>query len=230
VRDSEYVEVLPDGALALAAVDDDAADALLEEARRRARELGLGTLEFRPSPGDLVHQRLLVRHDFRLRDEVLALRRQLHEPEPAPVWPEGVGVRPFVAADAPAVHALLDEAYGGWDTAYVPLAHEEWKRSMMGDPEFDPTVWWLAERDGAPVGCSLWWSSGWLKDVAVREGERGHGVGTALVRHGLAEFARRGLGHVGLKVDGRNPTGAQRLYERLGFVVERRDQVWALSL
>ena len=51
-------------------------------------------------------------------------------------------------ADAKAVHALLDEAYRAWDSRYVPLAHDDWLRWMTGDIDFDPTVWWLAERDG----------------------------------------------------------------------------------
>ena len=50
------------------------------------------------------------------------------------------------------------------------------------------------------------------------------------MQQGLAEFARRGVARVGLKVDAANPTGAVRLYERLGFVLERREAVWASSL
>jgi ribosomal protein S18 acetylase RimI-like enzyme len=139
-------------------------------------------------------------------------------------------VRTFTPGDSAAVHALLDDAYSAWDRRYVPLAHDDWVRAMTGDVEFDPAVWWLAERAGALAGCALWWSSGWLKDIAVSEGERGRGLGNSLLQLGLAEFARRGLHRVGLKVDAANPTGALALYERNGFVVERRDQIWALSL
>jgi ribosomal protein S18 acetylase RimI-like enzyme len=46
----------------------------------------------------------------------------------------------------------------------------------------------------------------------------------------LVEFARRGVRRAGLKVDAANPTGAPRLYARLGFTIERREQIWALSL
>jgi ribosomal protein S18 acetylase RimI-like enzyme len=225
-----YAAVSPSGVLTLAAAEDAAADALLEHAVRRARERGLEQLELRPLPGDAVHARLLDRHRFQLRTDVLAMWRRLAAVEPDAVWPPQIAVRSFDAADAPAVHALLDEAYRGWDTSYVPLAYEDWRSAMTGDAEFDPAVWWLAERDGVLAGCALWWSSGWLKDLAVGERERGRGIGAALVRHGFAEFARRGVRRVGLKVDAANPTGAPRLYERLGFSVERREQVWALAL
>jgi hypothetical protein len=33
-----------------------------------------------------------------------------------------------------------------------------------------------------------------------------------------------------LKVDAATPTGAIRLYERLGFVTKRGEAIWALSL
>jgi ribosomal protein S18 acetylase RimI-like enzyme len=156
--------------------------------------------------------------------------KRLGATEPEPAWPDGVAVRTFEPVDGEAVHMLLDEAYRGWDAGYVPLAHEDWLRAMTGDAEYDPTVWWLAERDGVLAGCALWWSSGWLKDIVVRESERGRGVGAALIRQGFAEFARRGVRRVGLKVDAANPTGAPRLYERLGFVTEQREQIWALTL
>jgi ribosomal protein S18 acetylase RimI-like enzyme len=225
-----YAAVSPAGGLTLVAEVDAEADALLARAVARGRERGLATLELQPLPGDEVQVRLLERHGFQLRTDVLAMWRRLAATEPEPEWPRGIVARTFGPDDARAVHALLDEAYGAWDTSYVPIADEDWRSAMTGDPEFDPTAWWLAERNGALAGCALWWSSGWLKDLVVRERERGQGIGAALVRHGFAEFARRGVGRAGLKVDAANPTGAPRLYERLGFITERREQIWALTL
>jgi ribosomal protein S18 acetylase RimI-like enzyme len=201
-------------------------DELLDRARDRARERGFRTLSLTTAraAGDLERQ------GFRLVQETLALGRPLDGPIDEPAWPAGIRVRTFEPADAGAVHALLDEAYRAWDSRHVPLAHDDWLRWMTGDPDFDPTVWWLAEREGELAGCALHWRTGWLKDLAVRGPERGRGLGAALVRQGLAEFARRGVARVGLKVDAANPTGAVQLYERLGFVLERREAVWASSL
>jgi ribosomal protein S18 acetylase RimI-like enzyme len=225
-----YAALSPGGGLTLAAADSAQADALLGEAVARARERGLDRIELRPVSGEPAHAGLLGRHPFVLRADILAMWRKLDGEEEEPEWPPGVQVRTFEVSDAADVHGLLDAAYGAWDEAYVPLAHEDWVRAMTGDAEFDRTVWWLAERDGSLAGCALWWSSGWLKDVVVRESERGRGLGGALIRHGFAEFARRGVGRVGLKVDAANPTGAPRLYERLGFKTMQREQIWALSL
>jgi ribosomal protein S18 acetylase RimI-like enzyme len=225
-----YAAVSPDGELTLIATDDATGEALLEQAAARARERGLAQLELRPLPADGVHAHVLDRYGFVLQTDVLAMIRAISPLEPEPVWPKGIAVRTFEPDDAAAIHALLDQAYRGWDRTYVPLAHDDWVRAMTGDIEFDPTTWWLADRNGALVGCALWWKSAWLKDIVVRGGDRGHGLGTALIRHGLAEFARRGVRRAGLKVDAANPTGAPRLYERLGFTTQRREQIWALSL
>jgi ribosomal protein S18 acetylase RimI-like enzyme len=225
-----YAAVTPAGGLVLAARDEATADALLGRAVERAREQGFASLQLNVLNRDEQHARLVRVHPFELQTEVLTMWRGLGGTQSEPAWPEGTSARTFEPADASAVHALLDEAYRGWDTHYVPLAHEDWVPLMTGDIEFDPTVWWLAERNGELVGCALWWSGGWLNDIVVRQSERGRGLGSALVRQGFAEFARRGKQRVGLKVDTANPTGAPRLYERLGFVTERREQIWALSL
>jgi len=224
-----YAALSPSGDLTLAAATDSEADALLDRAIERARESGLEALALRPLPQDELIARLLERRCFLLQTDLLVMWRKLSAEEP-PDWPGGIATRTFEPADAPAVHALLDEAYGGWDTTYVPLAHEDWVKSMTEDVEFDAKTWWLAEREGALAGCGLWWSGGWLKDIVVRESERGRGLGAALIRQGLVEFARRGVRRVGLKVDAGSPTGAPRLYERLGFRTEGREQIWALSL
>src|SRR5437763_6584784 len=224
-----YAALSPGGELTLAAATDAEADRLLEQALGRADERGLGKLTLRPLPGNAVHTRLLERRGFELQTDVLAMSRTVATHEEEPEWPDGIAARTFEPADAPAVHALLDEAYGGWDITYVPVPHEDWVAWMTGDAEFDPTAWWLAERDGVLVGCALWWASGWLKDIVVRESERGRGLGAALIRQGLAELARRCVRRVGLKVDAGNPTSAPRLYERLGFTTEGREQVWALN-
>jgi GNAT superfamily N-acetyltransferase len=158
--------------------------------------------------------------------EILTLWCEVDRDVPAPVWPDGIAVRTFERRDARAVHELLDEAYAGWDSGYVKVAHAHWSRAMLGDAEFDPALWLLAERDGALAGCALHWASGWLKDLAVREPERGRGLGRALVLAGLHACAQRGARRVGLKVDAANPTGARELYASVGFVAEERIESW----
>jgi ribosomal protein S18 acetylase RimI-like enzyme len=140
------------------------------------------------------------------------------EPQP-PVWPEGVAVRTYRDDDAAAVHALMDEAFAA--NAEVVLPFDRWLPWMTGDPGFDAGVWFLAEAGADLVGACLCWAEGWVKDVGVRPAWRGRGLGEALLREAFAEFHRRGLATVGLKVDSDNPTGAVRLYERVGMLPDR---------
>ena len=153
---------------------------------------------------------------------------------PEPQWPSGVRVRAYDAADAERVHAFLDEAYAGWDREYVVLPHDEWVAFMTDHDEFDPAFWFLAERDGELVACALHWKpsqgGGWVKDLVVRSDERGAGLGKALLQTGFLEYARCGTARVGLKVDASNPTGAPQLYERVGFVTDRRYEIWLKRL
>jgi ribosomal protein S18 acetylase RimI-like enzyme len=225
-----YAAVSPAAELVLETHDDAVADELYERIRKRGRERGDRTLAVTVAIDANAVAGLVRRHSFVLDHETLTMWRPLDKVAPDPVVPEGIALRTFDPADARAVHELLDEAYLAWDQAYVPVSHEGWESSMTGDIEFDPTAWFLAERDGALVGCSLHWSSGWLKDIAVRSSERGRGLGAALLQTGLAEFSRRGCARVGLRVDAANPTGAVRLYERLGFVTVNRQAVWIATL
>ena len=225
-----YAALGPRGDLALAAANDALADELVERIVARARGRGDAAILVTVLAADSALSRLAARHPFQLEHEMLVMWRPLGRPLEERRVPEGVSIRTFRPEDAESVHLLLDDAYRGWDPRYVPLPHGDWVGWMIGDLEFDADAWWLAERNGALAGCALHWRSGWLKDLAVRDSERRRGLGAALVTTGLAEFARRGKRRVGLKVDAGNPTGAARLYERLGFVTERREAVWAWSL
>lgn len=146
-----------------------------------------------------------------------------HDAEPpAPAPPDGVTIRPYAGDDAEAVHRLLDAAYTGWDEDYVPVPHPEWLSFMTDHRDFDPGCWFLAESGRRLIGACLNWKDGWVKDLAVHPDWRRRGLGEALLRHTFHELWQKGVRRIGLKVDSNNGTGAPRLYERLGFVTDRR--------
>jgi ribosomal protein S18 acetylase RimI-like enzyme len=153
--------------------------------------------------------------------EVWRMRRDLAVLPPPPGWPGDVAVREFDAeADAAAVHALLERAYanGGGSVAGFEL----WLPAMTGDSEYDPRLWFVAVSGDTVAGVALNWTSSFVKDLAVEASWRGRGLGTALLRHTMHAFARRGAAALDLKVEADNPSGAVRLYEREGFrLVER---------
>ena len=214
--------------------DGDVGDELLRRVEERARERAFETIETTAVPQDVPLYELVRRSGFELEREYVRMWKHLSADDPEPVWPEGVGVRTYTDADGKRVHALLDDAYAGWDPDYVSHTHEDWLHWMTGHDDFDPGVWFLAERDGDLVAAALHWKEhrgdGWVKDLVVRESERGSGLGKALLLHGFREYRRRGAARVGLKVDLNNPTGAPALYERIGFAADRRYGVWTKRL
>lgn len=225
-----YAAVSPAGMLRIAVATREIGDALILRATRRARSMGIDELDLALPESDGMRVTLAERHGFECGGGTLVMWRPLAGELPAASWPNGVSVRAFELTDAAAVHGLLEEAYGAWDPGFRPEPFEEWVTRMTGDPEFEADLWWLAARGNALVGCALFWTSGWLKDLAVRRSERRKGTGAALVAQGFRAFSERGVPRVGLKVDRDNPTGAIRLYERLGFVVSARESLWSLRL
>jgi mycothiol synthase len=225
-----YATVDEEQHLVLAAADRDVGDALLAHAEQDSRARGLERLVATAVPEDEPLWSLLGRNGFSRDREILRMWRVLNGELPEPVWPDGAIVRTYSDADARSVQALLYAAYSGWDRDYVARSHEGWLTLMTDHDEFDPELWFLVERDNELVACALHWKEhqrrGWVKDIVVREGERGHGLGKALLRHGFRAYAARGAERVGLKVDSTNPTGALQLYEREGFVIDQRLGMW----
>jgi GNAT superfamily N-acetyltransferase len=120
------------------------------------------------------------------------------------------------------------------DLPQLTIFHEGWGRE--GDTAL------VAELEGQPVG--LAWYRFFTEEVhgegfvdqatpevaiAVVEGQRGNGVGAALMQ-AIHERARAdGIARVSLSVDHDNP--ARRLYERLGYVdVAEGDERMVLDL
>jgi len=58
---------------------------------------------------------------------------------------------------------------------------------------------------------------GWIGTLGVRRPWRKRGLGQALLLHSFGEFYKRGTKTIGLGVDAQNPTGATRLYQRVGM-------------
>lgn len=99
--------------------------------------------------------------------------------------------------------------------------------------DFDPSLWWVAMRDDAPVGvCLLSVVTGRraleIVYMGVAHSARGTGVGDALLARTLVTAQERGVNEVALAVDERN-SPARKLYARWSFVdVDSRD-AWTAS-
>ena len=170
---------------------------------------GLERLGFRP-----------VRHSYRMAIELGG------EPEPAS-WPDAISVRTFREGESRVLYSVFRET---WQDTLEPEdeTFEEWAHWTVEREGFDPSLWFLACEGDRVAGFSLCRPAETRSDtgvvgmLGVRRPWRRRGLGEALLRHSFAEFHRRGFPRVALGVDADSPTGAPRLYERVGMHVVRR--------
>ena len=153
------------------------------------------------------------------------MRARLDAPPPAPVWPEGIGIRTYRGPeDDDALFAAGEEAFSDmWNRP--PSTKERWLQPTRADG-FDPSLWFLPYdlATGDVVGVCLCFDvegTGSVENVGVRRAWRKRGIGLAMLNHALGEFWRRGIHNADLSVDAASPTGAPRLYARAGFEVAR---------
>ncbi|MGE5642997.1 MAG: GNAT family N-acetyltransferase [Byssovorax cruenta] len=144
----------------------------------------------------------------------------LNEPPAEPKFPAGIELRPFIKGehDVPVWQAQNEAFRDHWGSHEVTL--DEWRHSRFGDPEFDPTLWAIAWDGDEVAGFSLnryRMGNGWIRTLGVRRPWRKRGLGEAILLHSFGEFYKRGKTTIGLGVDAQNPTGATRLYQKVGM-------------
>jgi mycothiol synthase len=201
--------------------------ALLRVVEKRARdEVALAAPDVRVSLRSTTDQRDIVGLDLHRNEGYQPLRYQwrmeivLDSPPPEPKFPDGIELRPFIQGehDVPLWQAQNEAWRDHWGSHDVSL--EEWKRSRFDDPEFDPTLWQIAWDGDEVAGFSLnryRMGIGWIRMLGVRRPWRKRGLGEALLLHSFGEFYKRGTRTIGLGVDAQNPTGATRLYQKVGM-------------
>jgi mycothiol synthase len=170
----------------------------------------------------------LIRHSYRMRID-------FDEATPEPHWPPGVTVRTAGEDDFRAAYEVHTETFADtWEPD--DLTYDEWRHRMVGDPVFDPSLWFIAEAGGEPAAVALCKPHdtepglGWIGVLGVRSPWRRRGLGRALLLHVFAEFRRRGFGGMALGVDADSLTGANRLYETVGMHVFRRWDIYEKPL
>ncbi len=150
------------------------------------------------------------------------MRRNLAEVVPAITWPEGIVLSEYRPDLAEAIHRLMELGYqeGG---GRVP-ALDVWQQRFETDPEYDPSLCFLALDAEGIVGVCQCWTSAYIKNLVVHPRAQGQGLGRALLLHAFNIFQQRREGFVDLKVLEDN-LRAQRLYESAGMRVVRREPV-----
>jgi mycothiol synthase len=161
----------------------------------------------------------------------------LREPAPAETAdPTGVRIRPFAVADDEAVRLVSNASFADhWGSA--PRDPDAWRSEYADAASFRPAASFVAEQAGGGiVGFALaaehdadtarrGYRTGYVARVGTARAARGRGIGTALVSRSLAAMRMQGCAVAELHVDAASPTGAGRLYTRLGFGVVHRDRL-----
>lgn len=141
--------------------------------------------------------------------------------------PPGAGVRGEAAGAPP--RYWIDPLQGDQDLDGVLDVESEsftnpWTREMYAWELQNRSVChiYVVRTHDCPVAgfCAFWlvFDEIHINNVAVRPRFRGHGIGTALLHHVLAEARQLGARRATLEVRASNEA-ARRLYERLGFYV-----------
>jgi GNAT superfamily N-acetyltransferase len=209
----------------LIAIAEERARELIPEAPEGARV----TLNSNSYDGSLDLTAAIQQAGFSYIRSDLRMEIDMTEPPPAPVWPEGIELRPFDwDTQARQVHAADEEAFADhW--GQVPMGFEVFESWFLKEnPNFDRMLWFIPWAGDEVVGTFVGehrGQLGWCGGLSVRRPWRRSGIALALLHHAFAEFYRRGTSKVGLEVDAQSLTGATRLYEKAGMhLVYRENQ------
>ncbi|MDY0813534.1 mycothiol synthase [Kitasatospora purpeofusca] len=208
-------------------------DAVLAEAGKAGRD----HVDFWVHGGHPAARHLAAAYGAELVRELRQMRRTGPQTEEAPL-PAGIELRTFRPGEDDAEWLRLNALafahhpeQGAWTEADLA--------DRLAEPWFDPAGFFLATRDGRPVG--FHWTKvhpatatepelGEVYVVGVDPAEQGSGLGRALTAAGLRHLTGRAAGERGLDtvllyVDADNPA-AVRVYERLGFTVHEIDLMY----
>jgi ribosomal protein S18 acetylase RimI-like enzyme len=207
---------------------------LVDRSEERLRALGVGRIHAVTLAPDVAAEPLLTSRGYREVRRFWDMTIELGDDPPRnPRLPEGFSIEPFSSELARAFHGALEEAFADhW--GHQPTSFEQWWERQIAQPDHDPSLWFLARTDGDVVAAARndpeRSGGGWIGAIGVCPAWRGRGLAKALLLHSFREFHRRGERRVGLGVDSENATGATKLYESVGMVVDQEQVVWEKGL
>jgi mycothiol synthase len=170
-------------------------------------------------------------HGFYAARYAYRMERDLAQPIAEVPFPAALHLLKWSPGIDPALMDAFNEAFAGhWG---LPRMNEElWRALFTGVPQFRGDLTYLAMDGDRIVGFCLNWvdqassqqaaePEGWIEAVGVIPEWRQRGLASALLCQALNLFKAEGLRQAALDVDTQNPTGALRLYEKLGFGIAR---------
>jgi ribosomal protein S18 acetylase RimI-like enzyme len=205
---------------------------LLRWIEARARALGDGEVGQTKTDANDDARELFLANGYEPDRTSWIIRIDLHEPPTPPVVPAGISIRPYDAADAAAVHLVMDAAFSEWE-GRDPEPFEVWASHVLVHPRFAPEISPLAFDGNELVGVAIALDypeldEGWIQQLSTKATHRHRGIAQALLRTSFGSFFERGRRIAGVSTDSR--TGALGLYEKVGMHVERQYTRYAKRL
>lgn len=243
---ADSIGVLDDGVLVAGALVDDRhhlvvdvlpshlgrgiGTALAEWVEDRARTRRLAYGEQETASSDEAAARLLTDRGYRRTYQDWVLRMDPATELVRRDLPQDVTIGTFEPADARAVHAVIEDAFGEWE-GRIRRSYDDWRILMLDRDGADADHFRVAKAGGEVVGAAIVHDSGgttWIPQLAVRADRRGEGIAQELLAQAFEAGRRRGCATGELSTSGL--TGALGLYERLGMRVVAEFQTWRLDL
>jgi mycothiol synthase len=178
---------------------------------------------------------LLTAHGLRAERWNLVMRTGLQDLPDARALPQGYEFRGYETSMDTALLAAHNHAFDGSHPNFTRWSDIMWTREVTGSHTFRPaaTIVVVAAGSDQIVGYVVTHEfEGYLRATGRREAyitkvgvvpeHRGRGISAALLSYALPAFRHAGYDEAALDVDAQNPTGALRVYERVGFSVESR--------
>jgi len=217
------------------------------------REISATRLDASPFATDTVQQQWLTDAGYTKRRTFPQMTRPV-KPEEATSLPaprEGVTIRRVethdnglpLAGDLHLVHEVLEASFADHFNNYRE-SFPEFVLRLREDPGHRWDHWWLAfveSHEGRPLAAGAVVSTvlpenakghegSYIDYIGVHRHARGRGVAKALLHTVIADAARRGRDRVGLEVDADSPTGADGLYESMGWETDYVLESWFKEL
>jgi mycothiol synthase len=168
---------------------------------------------------------------FRAVRYFFKMARPLDQPIPEPQFPAGYTLRPLAG---PAEYEQWTEMFNWsfidhWNHHPITLEqHAHWVSSPTYRPAGDLIALAADGTFAAFCRCQIddedntnrERNEGWIDSLGTRRGHRKIGLGRAMLLAGMHWLKTQGIATAVLGVDAENPSGALRLYESVGFVVQ----------
>ncbi len=185
-------------------------------------------------------------YDLNLSFQIMQIDLNLTQPLSEPNFPPGITVRTFVPGQDDQATYAADEELGEDKGYHSPLTFDRWANRMgLNKPDFDPTLWFLAN-DGPDIAgvCLNYYHSATntsatntaatntarVDHLGVRRPWRKCGLGTALLLHSFHKFHAHGIPTAQLSVDSANLTKAPRVYAQAGMRIVQLYHIYRKTL